>query len=275
MKIAPLPPTEEARIAALRQTGALDTEPEGSFDYLTILASEICGTPIALITLVDVDRQWFKSCVGVEIAETPRDVAFCAHTILQPDLMVVSDALQDERFADNPLVTAAPRIRFYAGSPLVTHDGHAIGTLCVIDTVPRRLSPEQVEALRTLARHASAMLGLRRTKELLRAHAQEWERAEGDAATRSAALAKLGDDLKDMIAEREQAEASLRALESDLRRAGVVPEEFAGSAALLEEIVERSERICRELELDHPLREQADRLVQATRRAQTLQVEGD
>jgi PAS domain S-box-containing protein len=162
MQTAPLPTDETARLATLRGYEILDTEPEPEFDDLTLLASFICGTPRALVSLVDQDRQWFKSRRGVSIAETPRDIAFCAHAILKRDVMVVPDAKEDERFADNPIVTGEQGVRFYAGAPLITPEGHALGTLCVLDDVPRELEPEQIEALRALARQVVAQMELRR-----------------------------------------------------------------------------------------------------------------
>lgn len=175
----PLPANEPARLEALRRYGILDTDREADFDDLALLASQICGTPMALITLVDANRQWFKSRVGVGVSEVPRDVAFCAYAILDPDeLMVVPDALEDIRFANNPAVREDPKIRFYAGAPLVTPDGFALGTLCVLDRVPRQLSPEQIAALRVLSRHVVTQLELRRVLAELSLVLSQREQAE-------------------------------------------------------------------------------------------------
>ena len=170
---APLPDNEARRLKELLQYKILDTTAEAVFDDFTRLASYICGTPIALISLVDADRQWFKAKVGLEASETPRDIAFCAHAILQADVFVVPDATVDQRFATNPLVTSAPHVRFYAGTPLTTAEGNALGTLCAIDHVPRKLDPEQLEALQLLGRQVVKQIELRRNEESLEREQQQ------------------------------------------------------------------------------------------------------
>jgi anti-sigma regulatory factor (Ser/Thr protein kinase) len=177
-----MPPDDQARIAALRRYRILDTEPERAFDDLTMLASHICGTPMALITLIDEERQWFKSEIGVGLRETARSIAFCAHAIQQSGIMVVPDAREDPRFRHNPMVTGAPHIRFYAGAPLVTPDGHALGTLCVVDTQPRQLTDDQNRMLDALRRQAQAQLDLRLNLIELEAALAERDRAEAEQA---------------------------------------------------------------------------------------------
>jgi len=198
---------EAARLAALRETGVLDTEPEAAFDDIARLAAQLCQTPVALVSLVDEGRQWFKARIGFEADETPRDGSFCADAILRPGIFVVADALRDKRFVANPLVTSNPGLRFYAGVPLVTADGHALGTLCVIDYVPRELTEEQREALRVLAHHATVMLELRRRERALE-EANAGLRRE--AAERAAAELGREELLAREAAERAAAEESER-----------------------------------------------------------------
>jgi GAF domain-containing protein len=164
---APLPSNEAERLAALKAYHILDTGTEQSYDDITALAAHICKVPIAMISLVDEVRQWFKSRLGVEQQQTPREVAFCAHAILQNEPFIVSDATKDRRLADSALVTGEPHIRFYAGIPLINPEGLALGTLCVVDRQPRQLSAEQLKALQALSRQVMALLELRRVSARL------------------------------------------------------------------------------------------------------------
>ena len=169
MQSASIPTTENARLKTLQQYHILDTLPEAEYDRITKLASIICGTPIALVSLIDANRQWFKSKVGIDANETPRDLAFCAHAILASDeVLVVNDTLDDVRFFDNPLVTDGPKIRFYAGAPLQVGSGDILGTLCVIDTAPRTLTAQQIEAMSLLADQVVAAIEVRVTSDRLK-----------------------------------------------------------------------------------------------------------
>ena len=150
---------ERARVVALNSYDILNTPAEDVFDEFARMAASIVGTPIALVSLVDGHRQWFKAKVGLDVCETPRDVAFCAHAIGSTGVFVVPDAQLDPRFSHNPLVTGGPKIRFYAGAPLINSEGHALGTLCVIDYVPHEITLEQQCALQMLSRHVMARSG--------------------------------------------------------------------------------------------------------------------
>ena len=181
------PANEPPRVSTQRGYECLDTEPEAAFDVLTLLASCVCQTPIAVISLVDADRQWLKSSVGFSVKETARDIAFCASAILQPDVFIVPDASEDERSAGNPLVVSEPKIRFYAGAPLM-REGHALGTLCVIDPVARELIPEQLEALLARGRQVQAPLELRRNLQRLAASLAALARAQSEQGLAPRAL---------------------------------------------------------------------------------------
>ena len=200
---APIPKNETTRLKVLWQYDVLDTVPEEVFDDLTDLAAHICETPIALISLVDEDRQWFKSRIGISLRETSRDISFCAHAILSEGLFVVPDAAKDPRFKHNPLVTGPQKIRFYAGAPLITTDGHALGTLCVLDNKPRHLRPEQKQALIVLARHVVSQLELR-------AHARELASARKQDKKQRAELARAQEENSQLRQELSRYHARVR-----------------------------------------------------------------
>lgn len=168
MEIAKIPNNEVERLRALREYSILDTLPEQDFEDITKIASEICQTPVALITLIDSDRQWFKSNHGLTVTETPRDYAFCAHAINTPsEILTVADSRKDKRFADNPLVTGYPNVIFYAGIPLINPAGFSLGTICVIDHKPRELSEKQLNSLRALSNLVVKLFEFRKTNKTL------------------------------------------------------------------------------------------------------------
>ena len=197
----PVPANETERLAALRAYRILDTKPEERFDELTKLAALICGVPISLISLIDRDRQWFKSKFGLSLEETPRAQAFCTHAIMQPEMFVVPDATQDERFAQNPLVTGDLHIRFYAGAPLAARDGHLLGTICVIDHEPHILSEAQKEALEILSRMVIANIELRSDLSELKDALAARDAAEGPSGEATAGLDDIMSRLRGIAAD--------------------------------------------------------------------------
>lgn len=163
---APTPSNESERIDALHSANILDTPRERVFDDLARLACRLIEAPLATVSLVDTERQWFKARVGICSTETPRNISFCAHTILSSEPLIVPDAAADPRFSDSPLVTQSPFIRFYAGVPLMTPDGFALGAFCVLDSTPRDLTFEQIDTLKMLARVTAALIDQRRMLNL-------------------------------------------------------------------------------------------------------------
>ncbi len=206
----PIPDNEAERMNTLRGYGILDTNPEDCFDELTRLAGSICGTPISLVSLVDEDRQWFKSKTGLEVCQTLREDAFCAHAIMSSDLFMVPDASQDPRFATNPLVVGERHIRFYAGAPLTAPNGHHLGALAVMDQRPRQLSREQMESLRILSHQVMAQMILGKNLR--------------DLKTALKAREDLEHDLENLIQDLREARATITTLK------GPVPASLPGRA---------------------------------------------
>ena len=222
---------ETSRISTLNRYRILDTDPEQAFDDLTLLASQICGTPIALISLVDGERQWFKSRVGMQAKECSRNASFCTHAIQQQGVFIVPDALSDARFRDHALVLNDPHIRFYAGAPLLTREGEAVGTLCVLDRVPRTLTTDQVKALEALRRQVEAQLELRRNLAELRFALEGMERL-GDLVPHCstcelnivipadlASMVKVSRGVTELLARRQWPEADAEKVELALSEA--------------------------------------------------------
>ncbi|UYB53719.1 sensor domain-containing diguanylate cyclase [Xanthomonas sp. AM6] len=191
-----LPSNEAERLAALRQLQILDTPAEAAFDDLTMVAATICATPQAALTLIDAQRQWFKAATGAARGEAPRAISFCAHAILDPDrILLVEDTLQDPRFHDNPMSIGTPPVRFYAGAPLLSQDGFALGTLCVFGDHPAHLSQEQQRALMALSRQASYLVQLHSVSRRLEKQLRERDWYEQQLAQYQASLESLNADL--------------------------------------------------------------------------------
>ena len=232
---APLPLDEEQRLAALRRYSVLDTPPEQAFDDLTLLAAQICQVPTAMVSLVDEQRQWFKSRVGMDAAETARDISFCAHTILHADAVLeVRDATLDPRFLDSPLVTGDPHMRFYAGAPLIAPDGHALGALCVMDRRPRTLTAEQLAALRALSRRVVAQLELRRQARELAKEIADRQRAEAQLREQFEQLAANEQGLGRLLTVAEKSRRAVLGVLEDEREAQAA---LRASGALIKDVI--------------------------------------
>lgn len=269
----PLSANEPERLAALARYSILDTPPEPAFDDITRLVGRICQAPIALVTLIDGDRQWFKSRVGFKINQLPRDLAFCVHTIQQNGILVVADALADSRFANNPLVTDSPKIRFYAGAPLLTPDGYGIGTLCVFDLAPREMTPQQADALRTLSHQVMNLLELRYKSGALADAVSAREQAEAQTQEIEETLVARQHTLEEEKNKAEEALlAQLRKFEAEKSKA---EETLLAHKQLLDEKIKAEEALLdRQRRLEEEYRAERkraeDALLQSEARARVL-----
>ncbi|MCX6382460.1 MAG: diguanylate cyclase [Armatimonadetes bacterium] len=239
---APIPTNEVLRLAALNAYHILDTPAESAFDDITWLASTICGTPISLVSLIDENRQWFKSSVGLEAKETHRDLAFCAHAILEEGVFLIPNTLEDVRFVNNALVTGEPHIRFYAGMPLVTASGYALGTLCVIDRTPRNLTSQQIEALRVLSQQVVAQMELRTNVAVLKEVTEE-TRVANERFRLATEAGELGVWDYDIVTNSLVWDAKM------MQFYGVTPETFSGDYRAWSECLHPNDKVRTEAEL--------------------------
>ena len=248
---AALPEKESERLRALRKYNILDTLPEQQYQDIVQMAALICGTPIALVSLVDDDRQWFKAKVGLDANEAPRESAFCAHALLQPDrLFIVPDATLDPRFSDNPLVTHSPNINFYVAAPLKTVDGHVLGTLCVVDFHPRELNAEQEEALRALSRQVMTQLDMRlKLVELEHARDQLREVAAHQERIKEEERKRIAQEIHDELGGLMTAIKSYLSFTiDDVQRRGETPDRhLLDTSALADSAIETVRRVITEL----------------------------
>ena len=238
---SPVPHDEVQRLAALHELDILDSAPEAVYDDVVALAAAICRTPMAVINFVDADRQWGKAMVGFEDTEAPREDSFCARTILGTDVMVIADTHEDPEFAANPSVTGDPRVRFYAGAPIVDEDGHALGSVCVCDQAPRALDDGQIDALRILARQTASHLALRRTSAELR------HLAVHDALTGLPNRTLLYDRVAQALAQRDRGSGHVGVLFCDLDGFKSINDRYGHDAgdAVLKAVASRMEGVAR------------------------------
>lgn len=257
MKTPSIPLNEISRLSALMDYEILDSGPEHSYDDITLLASSICETPIALISLIDKDRQWFKSKVGFEINETPREVSFCAHAINSSATMIIKDASKNPDFSDHPAVTAETPVIFYAGAPLINKEGFALGTLCVVDHVPRELSDEQLRALEALSRQVVNTLELRKKEKLLLSQYEELRqfsllfRKQEEQIVSSAKLSALGEMAAGIAHEINNPlciiSTSAYCLQLETQKNALDSERIKEIAQSIQTTTERASQICRSL----------------------------
>lgn len=244
----PKPFNEKERLRELNRFSILDSAPEPEFDELVELASRICKAPISMISLVDEDRQWFKSKIGLSTDQTDRNISFCGHAILNNDVMVVADTTSDQRFSDNPFVTETPSIRFYAGAPIVSN-GHTLGTICILDVVPRNISEEEIRTLKILAGQVKKLLELRLSNQSLKLQLQvdqvQKESLQAIARTNNLLISvvrdKVGKTIEGLQQKLENFETRELSRDAIFSLFGEVGTQLSGASALIKNLAEWNE----------------------------------